>query len=105
MNRTDTGFRSAEFCVARFYTGLPRPRRKILGSEFAGEVEAVGAAMTQFAAGDGVFGVNAKGGAHAEFLSTRESRPPAAMPTGATFEEAAAVCDGAFAGAVGTPTA
>src|SRR3712207_7946886 len=52
VNRTDTGFRSAEFFVARFFTGLLRPRRKILGSEFAGEVEKVGAAVTDFAVGD-----------------------------------------------------
>lgn len=95
VNRTDTGFRSAEFFVARFFTGLFRPRRKILGSEFAGEVAAVGAAVTEFALGDRVFGVTAKGGAHAEFISLRESSPLAHMPTGITFEEAAAVCDGA----------
>src|ERR671914_372341 len=96
VNRTDTGFRSAEFFVARFFTGLVRPKRRILGSEFAGEVEAVGTAVTAFAVGDGVFGVNAKGGAHAEFISMRESAPLAHMPTGVTFEEAAAVCDGAL---------
>jgi NADPH:quinone reductase-like Zn-dependent oxidoreductase len=96
VNRTDTGFRSAEFFVARFFTGLLRPRRKILGSEFAGEVEALGAAVTEFAVGDRVFGVNAKGGAHAEFISMPESAPLAHMPAGATFEEAAAVCDGAL---------
>ena len=98
VNRTDTGFRSAEFFVARFFTGLVRPRRRILGSEFAGEVEAVGAAVNEFAVGDHVFGVNAKGGAHAEFISVRESAPLAQMPTGVTFEEAAAVCDGALLG-------
>ena len=96
VNRTDTGFRSAEFFVARFFTGLVRPKRRILGSEFAGEVEAVGTAVTEFAVGDRVFGVNAKGGAHAEFISMRESAPLAHMPTGVTFEEAAAVCDGAL---------
>ena len=96
VNRTDTGFRSAEFFVARFFTGLFRPRRKILGSEFAGEVEAVGAAVKEFAVGDRVFGVNAKGGAHAEFISIPESSPLAPMPAGLTFEEAAAVCDGAL---------
>jgi len=96
VNRTDTGFRSAEFLVGRFYTGLLRPRRKILGSEFAGEVEAVGASVTEFAVGDRVFGVNAKGGAHAEFIAIPESSPLAHMPTGIGFEEAAAVCDGAI---------
>jgi NADPH:quinone reductase-like Zn-dependent oxidoreductase len=96
VNRTDTGFRSAEFFVARFFTGLLRPKRKILGSEFAGEVEAVGSGVTEFAVGDRVFGVNAKGGAHAEFISMRESAPLAHMPAGTTFKEAAAVCDGAL---------
>ncbi len=96
VNRTDTGFRSAEFFVARFFTGLLRPRRKILGSEFAGEVEAVGAAVSQFEVGDRVFGVNAKGGAHTEFISIPESAPLAHMPTDMTFEEVAAVCDGAL---------
>ena len=95
VNRTDTGFRSAEFFVARFFTGLFRPRRKVLGSEFAGEVAAVGVAVREFAVGDRVFGVNASGGAHAEFLAMQESAPLAHMPAGTSFEEAAAVCDGA----------
>ena len=75
-NRTDTGFRSAEFFVARFFTGLLRPRRKILGSEFAGEVEAVGAAVTEFTVGDRVFGVNAKGGAKARERHSASVRDP-----------------------------
>jgi NADPH:quinone reductase-like Zn-dependent oxidoreductase len=93
VNRTDTGFRSAEFFISRVFTGLLRPKRKILGIEFAGEVEAVGAAVTEFEVGDHVFGV--KGGAHAEFVCVRESGPLAHMPAGVSFEEAAAVCDGA----------
>ncbi|MGH2704889.1 MAG: NAD(P)-dependent alcohol dehydrogenase [Actinomycetota bacterium] len=94
VNRTDTGFRSAEYFISRFITGLVRPRRKILGSELAGEVEAVGAAVTEFGVGDRVFGVSVRGGAHAEFVCVRQSGPLAHMPTGMTFEEAAAVCDG-----------
>ena len=94
VNRTDTGLRSAEYFISRFFTGLVRPKRRILGMELAGEVEAVGAAVTEFEVGDHVFGV--KGfGAHAEFVCMRESAPLAHMPTGTSFEEAAAVCDGA----------
>jgi NADPH:quinone reductase-like Zn-dependent oxidoreductase len=93
VTRTDCGFRSAEFFVSRFFTGLHRPKRKILGLEFAGKVDAVGAAVTEFGVGDRVFGVAA--GAHAEFVCVRESGALAQMPTGTTFEEAAAVCDGA----------
>ena len=95
VNRSDTGFRSAEFLITRFFTGLLRPKWRIPGSELAGEVEAVGAAVSEFAVGDEVFGV--KGfGAHAEFVCVRESGALAHKPVGMTFEEAAAVCDGAI---------
>ncbi|HEX8034671.1 MAG TPA: NAD(P)-dependent alcohol dehydrogenase, partial [Ktedonobacterales bacterium] len=71
--------------------------QRILGTELAGEVAAVGAAVSQFAVGDRVFGVNAgKFGAHAESMCMRESAPLAPMPANMTFEEAAAVCDGAL---------
>jgi len=97
VNRTDCGFRSAEYFISRFYTGLLRPKRKILGSELAGEVEAVGGAVTEFSVGDRVFGVNVPGyGAHAEYVCMREAAPLAHMPAGSTFEDAAAVCDGAM---------
>jgi NADPH:quinone reductase-like Zn-dependent oxidoreductase len=95
VNRTDCGWRSAKPFFSRYFIGLRRPKRKILGSELAGEVEAVGAAVTEFQAGDHVFGVNGFG-AHAEFVCMREDRPLAHKPAGMTFEEAAAVCDGAI---------
>ena len=99
INRTDSGLRSAEFFISRFFTGLLRPKDTILGSELAGEVEVVGAAVTQFEVGDEVFGVNSNGfGAHAEYVCVRESAPIAHKPNGMTFEEAAAVCDGAILG-------
>ena len=93
VNRTDCGWRSAKPFFARYFTGLRRPRQKILGMELAGEVEAVGAAVREFQVGDEVFGV--KGfGAHAEFVCVRESAGVAHKPAGVTFDEAAAVCDG-----------
>ena len=94
VNRTDCGWRSAKPFFTRYFIGLLRPKRRILGMELAGEVEAVGAAVTEFEVGDHVFGV--KGfGAHAEFVCIRESAAVAHMPAGTTFEEAAAICDGA----------
>jgi len=93
VNRSDCGLRSAEYFITRFFTGLLRPKRRILGSELAGEVEAVGAAVTEFEVGDRVFGMRA--GANADFVCVRESGALAHMPAGMTFDEAAAVCDGA----------
>jgi NADPH:quinone reductase-like Zn-dependent oxidoreductase len=95
VNRTDCAWRKGEPFIMRFFAGLRRPKHKILGTELAGEVEAVGADVTEFKPGDQVFGVNAwHFGTHAEFVSIRESAPLARKPLGMSFEEAAAVCDG-----------
>ena len=93
VNRTDCGWRSADPFIVRYFIGLRRPKRRILGMELAGEVETVGAAVTEFEVGDQVFGVGGFG-AHAEFACKRESAAIAHKPNGMTFEEAAAVCDG-----------
>lgn len=94
VNRTDTHMRAARPFLWRFRLGLRRPRRRILGSEFAGEVEAVGPAVTSFRVGDRVFGM--RSGAHAEYVTVRETGVIAHMPQGMSFEDAAAVCDGAI---------
>ena len=93
VTRTDCGVRAAKPWFARLFTGLVRPKRKVAGIEFAGEVEEIGLAVTEFAVGDRVFGV--KGGANAEYVCVREAGAIAPMPVGIGFEEAAAVCDGA----------
>lgn len=97
VNRSDCGFRGAEFFITRFFTGLRRPKQTILGMELAGEVEAVGQAVTEFKVGDHVFGVSAANfGAHAEYICMQENAALAIKPAGMGFEEAAAVCDGAI---------
>src|SRR6202790_2843263 len=59
----------AMMVLSRLISGLRGPRQRILGREFAGEVEAVGAAVREFAAGDRVFGLGGLTfGAHAEFM-------------------------------------
>ena len=93
VTRTDTGLRSAEVFISRFFTGLRRPKQRILGLELAGVVEEVGAGVTEFEVGDEVFGV--RSGANAEYVCVREKGALAHKPTGMSFEEAAAVCDGA----------
>jgi NADPH:quinone reductase-like Zn-dependent oxidoreductase len=91
--------RKASPFIWRFMLGLLRPRRRILGLEFAGVVEAVGAGVTEFEVGDRVFGL--RNGSHAEYVCVREAGLLAHMPGGMTFEEAAAVCDGMSQGLAG----
>jgi NADPH:quinone reductase-like Zn-dependent oxidoreductase len=94
VNRTDCGLRSAEYFISRFFTGLFKPKYQIQGNEFAGVIEATGKAVTQFAAGDKVFGYNEKTfGAHAEYMTAAEEAI-ATIPTGYTFEQAAPLLEG-----------
>ena len=88
------GVRGADYRFTRVFTGIRRPRRTSLGTEFAGSVEEVGTAVTEFRVGDDVFGV--KGGANAEYVAVRESGAIAQKPAELTFEEAAAVPEGAL---------
>ncbi len=102
VNRTDCHRRAAKPFLWRFMAGLLRPKYRILGGEMAGEVEAVGAAVTEFAIGDHVFGTSGpRLGGHAEFLCRRESGLVTHMPAGMSFEEAAAIPDGALSALTG----
>lgn len=95
VNRSDTAFRAGEPPLSRLVTGLPTPRHRIPGSEFSGVVEATGAAVRQFHAGDAVFGIKPwTFGTQAEFICIKEGATIAPKPAGLSFEEAAAVCDG-----------
>jgi NADPH:quinone reductase-like Zn-dependent oxidoreductase len=65
---------------------------KILGHEFAGEVEAIGDAGTRFEIGDNVFGsAGMKGGTYSEYISVAEERMVVSKPNNISYEEAAAV--------------
>lgn len=102
VNRTDWGIRASEPFISRFFTGLRGPKQRILGSELAGEVEAVGPAVGEFAIGDRVFGTTGwRFGAHAEFICMPESAALAHMPANMNFEQAASVCDGAILALMG----
>ncbi len=104
VNRFDTATREANrrsglaiSIMSRLVSGLRRPRHRVLGTEFAGEVEAVGVAVSEFAVGDRVFGTSGlRFGAHAEYIAMPVSARIARMPAGMTFEEAAPSTDGAL---------
>jgi NADPH2:quinone reductase len=93
VTQTDCHMRRARPYLWRLMLGLRRPKRRILGLELAGEVDAVGRTVTSFRPGDRVFGM--RSGAHAEYVCVREQGFLAHMPEELTFEEAAAVSDGA----------
>ena len=82
---------------ARFMLGFRGPRNKILGTEFAGDVEAVGKNVTTFKPGDAVFGETLSSmGAHAEYKCFKEGKPVALKPANVSYEEAAAIPIGAL---------
>jgi NADPH:quinone reductase-like Zn-dependent oxidoreductase len=88
------GVRHMDYLFTRVFFGIRRPRQTTFGSEFAGRVEEVGAAVTELRVGEEVFGV--KSGANAEYVAVRESGVIAPKPAGLTYEEAAAIPDGSL---------
>ena len=98
VNRTDCGFRKPEYpLIMRPINGLLTPRRKILGSELAGEIEAIGKNVKTFKQGDQVFGLSPSNfGAHAEYICLPEEAAITTKPANMSYDEAAAVCDGAY---------
>ncbi len=74
VNRTDSGFRSAEYFIFKILERTISTKIQILGCEFSGVVEEVGKYVTTFRNGDKVFGFNDKTfGGHGEYLTIAEN--------------------------------
>jgi NADPH:quinone reductase and related Zn-dependent oxidoreductases len=86
---------AAFWLPARLFLGISKPRKTVLGSEFAGVVEAVGSKVTRFKAGDRVFGMHVYD-AHAEYKVVPDSAAIVTMPDNLDFAEAAALPFGAL---------
>ncbi|GID97188.1 NAD(P)-dependent alcohol dehydrogenase [Amorphoplanes digitatis] len=96
--KSDCELRSFRYAVRWFWlplriaVGIRRPRRRVLGGYFAGEVVSVGARVTSFAPGDQVYGsAGLRLGAYGEYLVVGEDATIAPKPRNMTFAEAAAV--------------
>jgi NADPH:quinone reductase-like Zn-dependent oxidoreductase len=96
VNRTDCALLRARPFVVRFITGIFKPKKQIPGTEFAGEIEAVGKNVMSFNIGDRVFGFNDIGsGSHAEYMTISEDKALTTIPGDMTYGQAAASTEGA----------
>jgi NADPH:quinone reductase-like Zn-dependent oxidoreductase len=87
LNRLDWYSVTGTPYISRPEAGVRKPKSRLVGTDFAGTVEAVGKDITQFEPGHEVFG--GRDGAFAEYLCVRVG--VALKPANLTFEEAAAV--------------
>jgi NADPH:quinone reductase-like Zn-dependent oxidoreductase len=94
---SDCAFLKGDPFLIKLLYGLRKPKYAVSGTEFAGEVEAVGRDVKAFKPGDAVFGLSPDNfGAHAEYKCLPEDKPLAIMPARTTYEDAVAICDGAL---------
>ncbi|MCL4252278.1 MAG: NAD(P)-dependent alcohol dehydrogenase [Anaerolineae bacterium] len=96
ITTADCLVRKGEPIWGRVIIGITKPRKKILGLELAGEVEAVGRYVKRFQIGDKVYGFTGFGlGAYAQYKCMPEEGSIELKPTNMSYEEAAASVDGA----------
>lgn len=95
VNRTDCAMLTAKPFIMRFLTGLVKPRNPILGTDFAGEIEAVGESVSKFKVGDKVFGFDDTGvSSQARYLTISTTKAIVTIPENIPFEQAAASIEG-----------
>ena len=97
VTAADMMMRKGSPYIGRLFIGLKKPKHDIVGTGFAGEVEAVGKNVTQFKIGDDVFGESIfSQGTNAEYVCVAEDGVLAKKPDNMSYEEACPACDGAL---------
>ncbi len=95
VTAAQTMMRTGKPYYGRLFTGLTKPKQAVPGTELAGEVEAVGKAVTRFKPGERVFGAtDLDGGTYAEYIVLPEDDVLSTMPAGLSYVEAASIQDG-----------
>ncbi|ESA33809.1 nadph:quinone oxidoreductase [Leptolyngbya sp. Heron Island J] len=95
VNRTDCATIRAKPFFMRMVTGLFKPKKQIPGTEFAGDIEAVGKGVSSLKIGDKVFGFDDQGaGSHAQYMTIKEDKV-VIMPDKISYGQAAASSEGA----------
>ncbi|MDA3851844.1 MAG: alcohol dehydrogenase catalytic domain-containing protein [Spirochaetaceae bacterium] len=98
VTTADTMMRRADSFISRIILGLGKPKKKyrILGIEFAGEIESLGPGGTKYRRGDRVYGFSGfSAGCYAEYLCVGEKSSLAIKPANLNFQEAVSMVDGA----------
>ncbi len=91
VNRTDCGILSGKPYLIRAFTGLMKPASNIPGTDFAGDVVAVGSKVSTFSAGDRVWGFYDNGiSSQAQYMVVKQDAPIAAIPNGISYDAAVA---------------
>lgn len=97
ITTVDSIFRKGDKFFARVATGITKPKQPILGTEFAGEIEAVGSEVKLFKKGDHVFGSSIEGsGTYCEYYCIPGNGPLEIKPSNLSFEESTALPSGSL---------
>ncbi len=101
VNRSDCHVLSGKPFFMRFFTGLFKPRASIIGTDFTGEIAAVGYGVKSFTVGDKIMGFSGafSCGSHAQYFilpETKAIKMIVPLPAKLTYDEAAACLEGAF---------
>ena len=95
VNRTDCATIRAKPFFMRIVTGLFKPKNQIPGTEFAGDIEAVGKGVSSLNVGDKVFGFDDQGaGSHAQYMTIKDDKA-ITIPDKISYGQAAASFEGA----------
>lgn len=82
--------------IGRIYLGLTKPKQPVLGFDFAGEIVALGAAVTTFRVGERVFGGTTKLGCYAEYVCVNQDDVITTIPETTSYEQAAPIASSAI---------